>query len=383
MPEEVGGFFASLKLMTDDSSFQRGMSSIGGLVGGLGKIIGMAGPLAAIAGVIKKIIDLGGAEGQKLVTGELMGMSADQLTMWSGAMAEAGGNADAMISSVQKLHTHLVGVTTAGRGADETFKNLAILLGDVDFDKWLKMPVNDQVKSIVSAAAKPRAGLNQQQAYYLLGEILPEAKQLVGYSHQTGRSVEQILKESLERIYVSDRSRREALTGKGQVGALGDALGNLMSASAAKSFENAAAGMKDLVAQVQGAQGAFKALSDLLGAVGAGFLNFGVLIADLILGPLIAIGDLLSGHPAKAAEDLMKSLNTLIDSLSLRGAVNGVEGWVKGGAKIPLIPGIPTDQQIIKVLVDLSADAKKLLSAKPSGAGLSTGLDVAGQASGR
>lgn len=390
MATEVGGFFASLKIMTDDASFQRGMSSIAGLANGLGKVTSFVGPLAAIAGVIKGILDLGTKEGQKLITGKFLGMSADEITAWSGAVQEANGNAQAFIGGIQQLESHLVGVTVQGRASDEMFKNLGILLGpNTDFDKFLKQSTSAQVTQIMSAA-QARAATDPKGAAKLLQDILgSDAVQLLGSAIIQGKSVSSMYSDARQRIYVSDSSRREAWQGTAGVRVIGDALGNLASASAAKSFQNAADGINDLVKQVQGAQGAFKALSDLLGAVGAGFLNFGVLLGTLIITPLIAIGDLMAGKPGQAVKDLQSGLKTLMDALSIPQVAAQVGGAAKSGGFS--IPGVPTDRQIWDALtrsVDRLTDKlSQAVNRSPRDFsriyGLEFGLGVAGQAGGR
>jgi len=112
----VGGFFASLALMTDENSFKKGIGVLTafadiqkkGIAGAVGLGVAMVGLGASTANAMTKLA----------ATAKQLGMNALTLDNWQNAVRLAGGDADSFTSSIQTMN--------------EAFRNLKI--GEVKED---------------------------------------------------------------------------------------------------------------------------------------------------------------------------------------------------------------------------------------------------------
>lgn len=153
----VGGFFASLKLMTDEDSFKKGV----GILEGFPKLLGKAAMGAVGLGVA--FVGLGASTANAMTklaaTAKQLGMNAMTLDNWQNAVRLAGGDADSFTSSIQTMN--------------EAFRNLKI--GEVkedfikatgmsgaDFSKLQGMNNDQRLRTIWSALEKVQDPGKQQ-----------------------------------------------------------------------------------------------------------------------------------------------------------------------------------------------------------------------------
>lgn len=106
----VGGFFASLKLVTDDQSFQKGIGTLEKFPTKLKNIA--VGALGVGAGMVAMATTTASALAKLDATATTLGMSARSLDNWKGAVSRAGGDADSFVDSLVQMN--------------EAFRNLKI-----------------------------------------------------------------------------------------------------------------------------------------------------------------------------------------------------------------------------------------------------------------
>lgn len=154
----VGGFFASLKLVTDENSFRQG---IGVLEKFPSKLKGLAvGAAGLAAGMVALATSTATAMTKLDAQARTLGMSARTLDNWRGAVGLAGGDADSFVSSMVNMN--------------EAFRNLKI--GEVktdfitatgmsgaDFSKLQGMNNDQRLRTIWSALDRV-ADTQKQQA---------------------------------------------------------------------------------------------------------------------------------------------------------------------------------------------------------------------------
>lgn len=112
----VGGFFASLKLVTDENSFQKGIGVLGKFPGLLKA--GVAGAVGLGAAMVGLATSTATAMAKLDAQARTLGMSARTLDNWRGAVGLAGGDADSFVESMMNMN--------------EAFQNLKI--GEVKQD---------------------------------------------------------------------------------------------------------------------------------------------------------------------------------------------------------------------------------------------------------
>jgi hypothetical protein len=246
--EDVGGFFASLKLQTDDASFQRGIGALSGIAGGLKGLLTGGAALAGISLGLRGIIDAANKQGQLLLQGDYLGMSADAISAWSGAVNEAGGSAAGFNESVKSMHRSLVQLYAQGKTNDQMFLNLGLLLeksgSGISVDKFMGMGTNQQVMTLMNAA---RNFPDKQKGYeYLLSLLGPDALKTVQYSRVTGKGLQQMYSDALTRIYTGDQTRMGALKGTAEVRNLFDNMSGIWEGFSALAMSDSASRIKQI-----------------------------------------------------------------------------------------------------------------------------------------
>ena len=105
--DNVGGFFASLEMVTDDASFRRGTDGIKSITSGLEGLIEKGLAIAGVTLGIKNLIDAASAQGQMLITAQQANMSADALANWEGVLNHVGGSMGAFTAAAATMNQQL------------------------------------------------------------------------------------------------------------------------------------------------------------------------------------------------------------------------------------------------------------------------------------
>lgn len=206
--EAVGGFFASLNLISDSKSFKKGINSLKDVekrVKGLGsfalKSFTMAGGgLLAMASISASL------DNQNMQVAKSLRMSVSELMQWKSAASIAGVSANGLTSALLDLQ----------RKADrlklgEVDIGLAKSLGfmGLNYQKFLRMNTGDKMKAVFSKALSMK---DQGKAGELVKDILGDAgKEMYQYMLMTGQSLDSILAKSKALQFTNDRTRKGAM----------------------------------------------------------------------------------------------------------------------------------------------------------------------------
>lgn len=357
MAEDVGGFFARLSLKTDKESFDRGSGALVEILGGLKGLLGTAAGMAGITASLKGMYDAASKMGQLMITGDYLGMSADAITAWSGAVNEAGGSAEGFVNSVKTMHRNLVDLYALGKENDPMFTNLALLLGKTrSVDQFMKESTNQQVWDLMQAA---RTSKDPQKAYtYLLNLLGPDALKTIQYSRLTGKTLPQMYGEAGARDYATDRTRMGALAGTGEVRNLFDNMTGIWDAFSALAMSDAGPRIKKLNEWLRANHENISKGIDV--AVGVGEL-----LIDLTNFALLKGG-------VKGLKEWKRPDATVLDP-KWWGAEAGNVGNLLKDMFQPAYEDIAKLISKTGIKIDLSDEAKKLLKAIPQAMGGAAG----------
>ena len=235
MAEEVGGFFASLRLMTDDSSFQRGQAAVKGVGDSLAGMLKAGLAIAGITLGFKEFLHAADQAGKTLLMGDYLDMTAKSVIEWRGAVDEAGGSAEGFIGSIKTLHQNLIRLKEEGMDpGSKFFQNIAQLNVPGGPEALIKMSQGDQVKALMNAAMNSKdKDLGNDLILQLMGQ---DALQTVLYSRRTGKSINSLLTSAGKRNYMNDKDMAGALAGSGEFRKLGDTGAGMFSALSAKTM---------------------------------------------------------------------------------------------------------------------------------------------------
>lgn len=154
----IGGFFASLKLETDEESFKKGIKRVEDIqktLGGMAKS-GIVTGVNALAGGVVAV----GAAALVLATktttamatlgaqATTLNISARSLDNWKGAVSRAGGDADDFVNSLMHMK-EVVRNLKVGQ-VDESFIK-ALGMSGVNFAQFQSMNTEGQIKALISA----------------------------------------------------------------------------------------------------------------------------------------------------------------------------------------------------------------------------------------
>jgi hypothetical protein len=167
MAEPIGGFYASLSLLTDTNAFQKGTDALSGVGAALSDIV-KAGDKLILAGAgigiaMSKIV-----EAESRVPGMALAanMSTEEYQKWAAALGKAGISSDGLFASLQKLDDQMKGLKI-GEGLDTALaKNLGLL--GISFERFRTETSNARLMDVFKAAE----GMpDQREAALLVGKI--------------------------------------------------------------------------------------------------------------------------------------------------------------------------------------------------------------------
>lgn len=203
----VGGFFASLKLVTDEDSFKSG-------IGMLNKIPGMLGKTAVgIAGVATAFVAMGASSATALTkladNAKVLGLSARQLDNWRNAARIAGGDADAFQDSLSSLNKTFFNLKI---GDVDKGMIQALGMSQADFGKMQTMPMQAKIDYVL-AKLENISDPDKQKALtlQLLGQ---NGLTMLAQNQLTGRKFSDAYANASQRNLYTDKDYSVALAGK-------------------------------------------------------------------------------------------------------------------------------------------------------------------------
>jgi hypothetical protein len=188
MGEEVGGFFASLKLMTDEGSFQRGTGHLKSLSDKLSGLVMWAAGLIGIAEGIKAVV-AAAAEAQNIAfSAERFGISFKSIKEWEAAWAETGGTIKDVTTMMEQLQRKQVEIFKQGKGSMDW---QAISMLGLDPGATARQAAPQMAASIIAAAeSKIRGGADRGAMLKVVDDLLgASASKQVEYDVAHGTSL--------------------------------------------------------------------------------------------------------------------------------------------------------------------------------------------------
>ena len=186
--EEVGGFFASLKLMTDEGSFQRGTGHLKSLSDKLAGLVVWAAGLIGIAEGIKAVV-AAAAEAQNIAfSAERFGISFKAIKEWEAAWSETGGTIKDVTTMMEQLQRKQVEIFKQGKGSMDW---QAISMLGLDPGATARQSAPQMAKSIIDAAEKKiRGGADRGTILKVVDDLLgASASKQVEYDAAHGTSL--------------------------------------------------------------------------------------------------------------------------------------------------------------------------------------------------
>lgn len=160
--QNVGGFFASLKLVTDDNSIQQGLAKFGKIPGSLKGIA--LGALGVAAGMVALEVKTASSIAKLDAQARALGMGARVLDNWKTAIDLAGGEGEGFVGTLNKMNNAFQNLKIGD--VDESFiKNLGLM--GINFNQLMGMDNDKRVRTVFKAAegmkdeGKRNALLNQ------------------------------------------------------------------------------------------------------------------------------------------------------------------------------------------------------------------------------
>lgn len=343
MAEEVGGFFASLKLNTDEASFSRGAGKISDLAGGLKGLLLAGAGLAGLTLSFKALIDAASEQAKLGQMALSLGMSADNLQNWSAAIRIAGSDADSFVSSISNLNKKMVDLAAFGEKPGDKFWIAVHGIG-VNPSAMLNMNNDQRIKALMQGAEKlahtgPQ-GLQNAQTF--LREALGQSGvDLLTKAMQNKTTVADLYNRGASSQYTTGRDMQGAAQGVTQWNQSVETLRsvfNLFSDTVMKNLAPSLKGLNDwLLANKDEITQLTKALADFATAV------------LQLLGSAVFKSMDMALNAGKAAGAVPGSVDQRMASINMSRSAQALTSWMLPKA---------LNEQIKKALDQAEADAR-------------------------
>ena len=272
MAENAGGFFASLKLMTDEGSFTRGVGHVKSLADKLAGLVAWGAGLAGVALGLKGVINAAAEHGKIAITAEKLNMTTKNLEAWRTVIHQAGGDANGFTSSLEALHNKLVdldkGIDPGGMFAQNLERGLKLNMGAI-----LKMSPEQAMRTIMEAGEERIR--NTRSRKDVKGEDLAKSavEQLAGsdalnrvlWDVRLNKSLGGSLGRAGASVYTNERTTTKSFEGLGELNLLTDKLKSAFAALSEEVMKNLLPYLKRLNIYLETHQ---KEIKDFIESVG-------------------------------------------------------------------------------------------------------------------
>jgi hypothetical protein len=354
--EEVGGFFASLKLNTDEASFSRGAGKISDLAGGLKGLLLAGAGLAGLTLSFKALIDAASEQAKLGQMAMYLGMSADNLQNWRAAIRTAGSDADSFVAAIGNLNAKMVGLRAYGEAPNDKFWIAVHGLG-VDPNAMLNMSNDQRVRALMQGAEK-LYGKNPQNAQRYLEDTLGKS------------SVDLLLRARQNKTTVSDLYNRGAssqyTTGRDMQGAAQGVTQWNQSVETLRSVFNLFSDtvMKNLAPSLKGLNDWLLANKDEITQLTKALADFATAVLQLLGSAVFKSMD-MALNAGKAAGAVPGSVDQRMASINMSRSAQALTSWMLPKA---------LNEQIKKALDQAEADARAGKGMPDNGPGAGKGM---------
>jgi len=289
VPEDIGGFFAILRMQTDDASFAKAGSALTGVA----NIIKGFALLKVGEGMIQLLSAMGKLNEQQALlntTSAQIGISTMELKSWQLMADMVGGSADSMAASLKGLMDITANL---GRGITPDNQKFIDMLGVLGVTKWQGVSPTDLAKNMLDNA------MSKIKQYRERGDKVGEARIRNAIDAMLGPSGNALLTAGIttgvSTQQLLTRAQSPLMTTQGQIqGAIGPMMDLKLFNSTIKEAENLFAmkfmakvdpSLKDFLTYFHDNKDSIiQGLSDLaslLGTVTSGILGFLRSISDI------------------------------------------------------------------------------------------------------
>lgn len=365
MAEDVGGFWASLKLIPDTASFQSGERALSGLVNGLKSI---AGALLTYK-LADELVKLAQAQAQLNITASFAGLSTDALAEWGIMLRTANVDSAAFTSSLTALNNQFIRLQTQGEALPEgTAKSIGLL--GLDLTQIMGEDSASRASDIIAAATSYAAKTKDTAAAaQLVKNLLGDAgAQYFTWLQLSGKTLGGQADLARSLMYTNAGDRRAVMDPMADLNSLRASFGSMASEFATKfmiHLDPAFKNLLDYLADPKNKQAILNTIDSWATALGK--LTSGLGNAAIALGSLTgAIGPMLRGDKQGITAAAENTFNAVVRLLPQRW-----QDWfnddptpaerqsrVRGGA----LAAAAVHQ---RVMIGLTPKAELLLTATP------------------
>lgn len=206
--QKIGGYWSSLKLISDKESFNKGkkaLKELGNDVKGFAKTVAKLGSLGA-GGLLGFVATMSSLERRSGLLAKSLNVSGMELTSWRNTANVAGISADSLTSSMLDLEKKVNRMKLG-----EVDINLAKSLGmmGVDFGKFNNASSTDRMSLVMEKAMGMK---NKKTAGELVRNVLGDAgKDMFTYLQMSDKKLSDILAESRALTFTTDSSKKKAM----------------------------------------------------------------------------------------------------------------------------------------------------------------------------
>ena len=232
MTESIGGYFASLKLVSDESSFKKGVAAIGGVRKELGQVIKFAAGLS----VVKDLFGgwMAAVQRDELILSKTTGLNVRDLSAWTAAVGAAGVSAGAFTGALAGVETRIQRMKL---GEVDTAMARSLGMLGIGFSGFAKADAGERTRLVMQQSLAMK---DQGKAAQLVSDVLGDAgKEYFWYLKMTGANLQQQLAEGRALTFTNQRTKMDAMIFGAELRKTGGALkemGGLFGSTFAKSL---------------------------------------------------------------------------------------------------------------------------------------------------
>ena len=214
---KVGGYWASLKLISDENSFKKGIGSLKEVSKSIGTVVKWAAGLAVVKNVFSGWMAL--MQRDELILAQTTNLASTELSAWSMAVGAAGVSAGQFTGALASLDSRLQRMKLG-----EVDVGLARSLGmlGIGFTRFAGEDAAARTKEVLKQAM---AMQDQRKAAQLVADVLGSAGQeYFWYLKVSGESLDKQLAEGRALTFTNEKTKRDAMIFSGELRKTGGAV---------------------------------------------------------------------------------------------------------------------------------------------------------------
>lgn len=285
----IGGFFVSLGMNIDKSSFNAAEQALKGFENTAGKITRALGVTTGSMFAMAKAA--GAMETAEQKAARAIGVGATKLTEWKTAAGIAGTSGAALIGTMSQLENKMQRLKL-GQVDQNLAKNLGFL--ELNYSDFSKMNSDQRIRAVFDKADGMQ---DQQKAALLISETLGSgAREFYDYLKLSGKTLDQQLAEGRALNFTTEKSKKEAMLFNQEINAVAQgakSIATFLGSNIAAKLTPAAVKIKEiLMSNRELIQSGIIGFTDKLGTAVNGIIGFMGKVGPVITGLIDRFGGL-------------------------------------------------------------------------------------------